>query len=108
MLGARHSSGASSHLHADGARFEIAFEKARQLKGGAVEPVLAQLRTDDNRAHWQWTTGDKLDRGVSLATAYRLRDAARRRGLLPTLALTETDRRPTDATPNPDGRARAD
>jgi AAA domain len=95
----------------DGARFEIHFEKARHLKGDTIEPVLAQLKSDSGAACWQWSTGlDRLDRaaallkrgstvkamgqalGVSLPTAYRLREAARRRGLLPTLSLTETDR----------------
>jgi putative DNA primase/helicase len=83
---------------ADGARFEIHFDKARHLTGSAAEPVLAQLRTEQGQARWQWTSGDKLDRaaallnqgmtvkamgetlGVSLATAYRLRDAARLNG----------------------------
>jgi hypothetical protein len=87
----------------------------RRLKGDAAEPVLAQLKTEDGpgerRARWHWTSGDsRLDRvaallkrgssvkalgqalGVSLPTAYRLRDLAHRRGLLPTLTLTETDR----------------
>lgn len=98
----------------DGARFEIAFEKARHLKGDAAEPLLAHLKTeagpDGDRACWHWTSGDRLDRavmllkkgstvkamgralGVSLPTAYRLRDEARRRCRLPTLTLTETDR----------------
>jgi putative DNA primase/helicase len=96
---------------ADGARFEIHFEKTRRLRGDAAEPVLAQLRTGDGTAHWHWTAGTgRLDRatallkqgmavkamgatlGVSLATAYRLRDAARRQGLLIPLNPKETDR----------------
>lgn len=96
---------------ADGARFEIHFEKARRLKGDAAEPVLAQLGTEHGKACWRWSSGaGRLDRavallkqgatvkavgaalGVSLATAYRLRDAARQRGLTSTFTLTETDR----------------
>jgi AAA domain len=95
---------------ADGARFEIHFEKARRLTGDAAEPMRAQLATEHGKAYWHWSSGvGRLDRavallkqgatvkamggalGVSLASAYRLRDAARQRGLLSTLTLTETD-----------------
>ncbi len=97
---------------ADGARFEIHFEKARRLRGEALDPVLAQLKPDAaGAARWQWASAvGPFDRavallkqglaaeavakvlGVSRATAYRLRDTAIRRGLLSTIALTETDR----------------
>jgi hypothetical protein len=86
---------------ADGARFEIHFEKTRRLTGNAIDPVLAQLDTATGNARWHWeSAGSRLDRAVtllrrgaavkamgatlriSLATAYRLRDTARRRGLI--------------------------
>jgi AAA domain len=87
----------------DGARFEIHFEKARGLHGDAVRPIEARFDTDAaGVAQWQWRPagGDALERaaallnsglgapavalelGVSRATAYRLRERARREGLL--------------------------
>ncbi len=89
----------------DGARFEIHFEKARGLTGQAVEPIEAQLRTDQyGAAQWEWlplrqTTLDRFvaltqeglnayqagrELGLSNGTTYRLRNKARALGLLKT------------------------
>lgn len=98
---------------ADGARFEIHFEKARRLRGDAVEPILAQLSTEPRGpARWRWgnATTDTFTRavillkqglkadamgralGISRSTAFDYQRKARERGLLSTIALTETDR----------------
>lgn len=91
-----------------GARFEIHFEKARGLHGDAVEPIEARLEIGTSAtappgsAHWSWRPldGARLEQaaclldqglsaakmaraiGVSRATGYRLRERARRSGLL--------------------------
>jgi hypothetical protein len=89
---------------ADGARFEIHFEKTR-LAGEDAEPVLAELLPPgpDGVAAWRWETiaRDKLERAVRLlkrglsaeamgdaleisrAQAFRLQRQARQRGLVP-------------------------
>ena len=50
----------------DGARFEIHVEEIRA--GRAFEPIVAQLCTDAERAHWQWQSlrGPAIDRAVAL------------------------------------------
>ncbi len=86
-----------------GARLEIHFEKARGLHGNAVDPIEARLVTDSiGVARWTWRKIDlpDVDRaagllnegkspveiarmlGFSDAKAYRLRDRARKSGLL--------------------------
>jgi len=86
-----------------GARLEIHFEKARGLHGDAVDPIEARLETDTvGVARWTWRKigMPDLDRAASLlnegkgpveiarmlgfspAKAYRLRDHARKAGLL--------------------------
>jgi hypothetical protein len=87
----------------DGARFEIHFDKARGLFGGAVDPIEARMETGGSDAvRWSYRpVRDKaLDRaaglladgtsiagmarqlGVSRTEGYRLRDRAREKGLL--------------------------
>jgi hypothetical protein len=87
----------------DGARFEIHFDKARGLFGRAVDPIEAQMETDDTgTARWSWKPAEanNLRRaaallndgitaprmaeqlGVSRTAAYRLRDRAREKGLI--------------------------
>jgi hypothetical protein len=99
----------ADHTPADGARFEIHFEKARGLHGDSVKPIEARFDTDDaGVARWQWrpASNGPLERaatllnrglgapamarelGVSRATAYRLRERARREGLLVAGAAT--------------------
>ena len=89
----------ADHAPADGARFEIHFEKARGLYGEQVKPIEARFEVDAaGVAQWQWgpptsgilaRTTDLLDQGlkapaiarelgVSRATAYRLRERALR------------------------------
>jgi putative DNA primase/helicase len=89
---------------AHGARFEIHVEKARNVHGAALQPVVAALHAESHEQgpHWdvQPLPGDRLDRavallaagttaeatglalGVSRATAYRLQQRARRLGRL--------------------------
>jgi hypothetical protein len=88
----------------DGARFEIHFEKARRLHGAALEPIEARLSADapaGERWRWRPVHDEPLERlvallhegisvpqaaqrmGVSDATAYRIRQRARRLGRLP-------------------------
>ena len=87
----------------DGARFEIHFDKARGLYGPAVDPIEARMATDTaGTARWSVGPARKrtIDRavallaegtsiacmaeqlGVSRAEGYRLRDRARKKGLL--------------------------
>lgn len=90
---------------ADGARFEIHFEKTQRLVGQDAEPLLAELLPagPDGTAAWRWETlaRDKLERavrllkrglsaeamgdalGISRAQAFRLQARARQRGLVP-------------------------
>lgn len=90
---------------ADGARFEIHFEKTQRLVGEAAEPMLAELLppAPDGTASWRWETAarDRFERavrllkrglsaeamgnaiGISRAQAYRLQAQARKRGLVP-------------------------
>ena len=86
---------------ADGARFELRLEKARDRTGAALAPLEAQLRTGpDGRARWHWHRGGSADLrratpllqqgmsaeavaraiGVSPRTAYRLQRQARELG----------------------------
>jgi len=92
----------------DGPRVEIHFEKARDLHGAALEPILAQMSDGDGGvASWRHgrLTAPMLDRavallregvsaeaaahalGISAATAYRLQRRARASGLLPGMRL---------------------
>jgi len=87
----------------DGARFEVHFEKARGLRGEAIEPIEAHIETDNlDVARWAWRplhqtnlerfvammqeglsarqAGSEL--GLSNGTTYRLRNKARRLGLI--------------------------
>lgn len=87
-----------------GARFEIHFDKARGLHGGAVDPIEARLETDASRvARWSWRPAQETmlrravallneglnaprmasQLGISRGHAYRLRDRALEKGLLP-------------------------
>jgi hypothetical protein len=96
----------------DGARFEIHFEKARNLRGAALEPLAARLHDTDEGAQWRWGSAgaETLDRGVALlkaglgveamgellgvsrASAFRLQRRARALGLLPQRRLVEAAR----------------
>jgi hypothetical protein len=79
----------------EGARFELAFEKARGLVGDAVEPIEARLQLDhEGRIAWDWERAAEKELGrveallndgwkpyqiarelgMSKARAYRLRD----------------------------------
>jgi hypothetical protein len=85
----------SDYKPSEGARFELHFEKTRQLYGTAIDPIEARLAVgDDGRAHWSWTKAEthELDRvaallrdglnpnqiarelGISKSKAYRLRE----------------------------------
>jgi hypothetical protein len=86
----------------DGARFELHFEKARSLSGGALDPLDVRLEPDGDtiRWHWQPARDDRLDRavalfadglrpeqvaaalGVSRSLAFRLQRQARQTGRL--------------------------
>jgi hypothetical protein len=87
----------------DGARFEIHFDKARGLQGDAIEPIEACIQTDNlGVARWECrplhqTVLDRLvalineglsahqagrELGLSHSATYRLRNKARRLGLL--------------------------
>ncbi len=87
----------------EGARFEIHFDKTRGLFGRAVDPIEARMATDSpGVARWSWNRAGEHEvrraavllndgikaphmagqLGVSRATAYRLRDRAREKGLL--------------------------
>ena len=85
----------SDYRPSEGARFELHFEKTRQLYGTAIDPIEARLAVgDDGRGQWSWTKTDahELDRvgallrqglnpnqvarelGISKSKAYRLRE----------------------------------
>ncbi len=89
---------------ADGARFEIHFDKTRSLHGAACQPMVAHLRTEPERGtHWhaEGLGASRLDRavpllrqgmsaeamaealGFSTAAGYRLQSRARQLGLVP-------------------------
>ena len=97
---------------ADGARFEIHFEKARRLRGDAAEPILAQLTSEPGQpAHWRWgrvplgsferavallkqgVKPEAMGRalGISRSTAFDYQRKARERGLLSMVPLTESN-----------------
>jgi hypothetical protein len=88
----------------EGARFEIHFDKARGLRGEAIEPIEARLHTDPlGVARWDWRPlhQSNLDRlvalmneglnaaqagrelGLTVGASYRLRNRAHALGLLP-------------------------
>jgi hypothetical protein len=85
----------SDYKPSEGARFELHFEKTRQLHGTAIDPIEARLAIGyDGRGHWSWTKTEahELDRvatllrqglnpnqiarelGISKSKAYRLRE----------------------------------
>jgi hypothetical protein len=87
----------------NGAHFELHVEKARGLTGEAIEPIEARIETDNlGVARWQWqplhqTTLDRFvalvheglnalqagrELSLSHGATYRLRNKARRLGLL--------------------------
>ena len=95
----------SDYTPQEGARFELHFEKARGLRGDAVEPIEVRLDTDNigvPRWHWQPLEQTAFERAVTLlrlglrplqvarelgfarARVYRMRDKAKAMGLLAT------------------------
>jgi putative DNA primase/helicase len=87
----------ADYRSSEGARFELHFEKTRQLYGAAIDPIEARLAIRiDGLAQWSWTKAEahEVDRvaallrqglnpnqiaselGISKSKAYRLRDQA--------------------------------
>jgi putative DNA primase/helicase len=104
MLALRRPESARGQGLASGnARFEVHFEKTRNLRGAPLMPVLAELETDEGGSgHWRWgpAAGSRVERaaallnrgltaaeaadalGISRAWLFRLKAEARERGLL--------------------------
>jgi hypothetical protein len=100
VLALRHPRGWTA---ADGARFSIHVEKARNAYGAALEPIVAELRPVGAGDRWRWEAAptDRLARAVSLlrdgldvetmgrqlgisrSQAFRLQQRARQLGWLP-------------------------
>jgi putative DNA primase/helicase len=94
-----------------GVRFEVHVEKARNVVGTALAPMVAELQLDAGGARWRTSPvpGRTLDRAVSLlgegfdvetmgrslgvsrATAFRLQQRARRLGRLPNRQPKESE-----------------
>ena len=74
----------SDYIAADGARFEIHFEKARGLHGDDVRPLEAKLETRDNAAFW--TTKD-LDDCLAERVAEMVKDGMTEREISRSLGI---------------------
>jgi hypothetical protein len=92
----------SDYHAADGARFELHFEKGRDTFGEPVKPLEAWLKVRDGRAEWSMRESEDVklaqavalfnfglsvreagkELGVSKSKAQRLHDKARQLGLL--------------------------